>query len=309
MAEYYSEYAVKIDFERQSEQPSRVFKAMSEVIDTLQMIDAQLVSPLASYLEHRLILDDIEIASLKARLGTVVRKVIESVDDEALANLDLRRIVGTYLVRLKYHIVKRLGITKEITDINEVIELQKKLETVAEETGMPRVPFYVPVPLTLVLKAMGRLSAAVSDLSPNEPVYFISPEGEVRIYYHPELSEERIQKILTRKTLSSEAELVMRVKKPDYLGMSMWDMQYDGRTVSLKIQDSKWLREFQSRNVDLRPGDSLRARVRIEIDLGHNDSIIDERYTAIEVLDVVRMTPRYQMGSFNYDNSSGHKGK
>jgi hypothetical protein len=65
---------------KDSPHPSRVFRAMSDLIDALQSVDSTLVESLSIKLEPVLLLEDIEASSIKAWLT----QRIENVEDEAL---------------------------------------------------------------------------------------------------------------------------------------------------------------------------------------------------------------------------------
>jgi hypothetical protein len=81
--------------------------------------------------------------------------------------------------------------------------------------------------------------------------------------------------------------LILKVKKPDYLGESMWDMKHENRTIKAKITDEGWLMDFQRREVDVRPGDALRAKVRMETKYGYDGEVVGIYYTIIEVVEVI----------------------
>jgi hypothetical protein len=85
--------------------------------------------------------------------------------------------------------------------------------------------------------------------------------------------------------------MILAVKKPDYLGSSKWDFRLGGRTISAKITDEAFLRRFQSRDVDIRPGDSLRCMVASELRYGFDNSLISERYTVSHVIEVLTGPP------------------
>ncbi len=38
-----------------------------------------------------------------------------------------------------------------------------------------------------------------------------------------------------------------RIKKPEYLGNSMWDVSYNSKIIQVKMMDLEWLYEFQNR--------------------------------------------------------------
>ena len=79
------------------------------------------------------------------------------------------------------------------------------------------------------------------------------------------------------------------------------DSRHGKRPISARIEDGAWLRRFQSREVDVRPGDSLRCEVRIEHLYGHDNELLIERYTIVRVVEVLEN--RYYQVSFLDDRS------
>ncbi len=76
---------------------------------------------------------------------------------------------------------------------------------------------------------------------------------------------EDIEALAIARTIEQpSAEMILAVKKPDYLGTSKWDLRHGKRTIQAKIEDEDWLRRFQNRQEDVRPGDALRCNVSIE---------------------------------------------
>jgi hypothetical protein len=83
----------------------------------------------------------------------------------------------------------------------------------------------------------------------------------------------------------------LKVKRPDYLGESMWDFRFETKTIPAKISDSQWLLKFQNREVEVRPGDALKAQVRIEVKYDFDGEVIASHYTITEVLEVITVNP------------------
>ncbi len=67
----------------------------------------------------------------------------------------------------------------------------------------------------------------------------------------------------------------------------MWELRHGKRSISAKIEHEEWLREFQSRRVDVRPGDALKCAVRIEMMYGHDNELINEKYYVEKVQGVL----------------------
>lgn len=78
-----STFALKIDFEKDSERPARIFRTMSEMIDALYAIDLDLVKSLDIEIEPEIILEDIQVGSIK----TIFRTIIKAVPDSAIEDL------------------------------------------------------------------------------------------------------------------------------------------------------------------------------------------------------------------------------
>jgi hypothetical protein len=96
-----ADFALEIDFVPGSPDPARVFRSMTQLIDTFQRFDRELVQTIDVHIEPVMVLEDIEAGSVKSWL----RAVLNATDDTGLQELNWKRIVGGYLVRAKYLII------------------------------------------------------------------------------------------------------------------------------------------------------------------------------------------------------------
>ncbi len=99
-----ADFCIVIDYKKDSENPSRVFEAMASLIKAFQDFDKDLIKTFDNKIETVLLLEDIEISSLKTWLANVLR----GVPDEAVKDLNWKKAVGHYLVKAKYIVVKLL---------------------------------------------------------------------------------------------------------------------------------------------------------------------------------------------------------
>ncbi len=104
-----------------------------------------------------------------------------------------------------------------------------------------------------------------------------------------------LMNILTRETLTSTTKMILKVKRPDYLGQSQWDFRHGKRAIAAKITDAVWLNKFQSRLVDVRPGDSLRVDMTTEVKYGHNNEVVGTSYNISHVEEVLPGTTEDQL--------------
>ena len=96
------DFCIEIDFEKgSSEKPSRVFESMVGLINSVQVLDVSLAQSIDARIRTELLLQEIEVGSLKSWLSNRILDI----DDEALKKLDLKKIIGDYLVKAKYRIL------------------------------------------------------------------------------------------------------------------------------------------------------------------------------------------------------------
>ncbi|MBK7236837.1 MAG: hypothetical protein IPI02_14870 [Sterolibacteriaceae bacterium] len=74
------EFEIRIEFQRGVGDPTRVFRSMAGLIDAVQRLDGHLAQMIGANVRTSLVLQDVEAASLKSRLHSVV----EAIPDEPL---------------------------------------------------------------------------------------------------------------------------------------------------------------------------------------------------------------------------------
>lgn len=143
-------FCLKIDFEKSSPNPSRVFKAAYGLIDTFQFIDHSLVSVVDNRIEPTLMLEDIDSGSIKIWLANK----LTAIPDDAIYKLDWKPILGQYLVRTKYVIIDFLKGTTQITNMQDIKPLIQRITQTAETTDLRWLKDYSsPQPRALLFLA------------------------------------------------------------------------------------------------------------------------------------------------------------
>ena len=108
-----ADFCIEVSFQKESENPSRVFRSTYELIETCQFIDNSLVNVVDSNIEPILLLEDVESGSIKVWL----KSLLKAIPDDSLYNIDWKPIIGQYLVRAKYYIIHFLEGKTQITNI------------------------------------------------------------------------------------------------------------------------------------------------------------------------------------------------
>jgi len=130
-----ADFAVEIDFHKGVGPASRVFVAVNEFIRGCERLDAELLSAIDSNIETVMVLEDIEAGSIRVWL----RNALHAVDDDALKTLDWKRLVGRYLVRAKYAVIRW---TNDDSVPRSLPALAKEIQQIAIETDVKHLPDY-----------------------------------------------------------------------------------------------------------------------------------------------------------------------
>jgi len=292
-------FCIELTFAKGTEAPSRLFRALAELIEAFHELDKAFVRSIDVKIEPLVLLEDVETGSLKNWL----RNVIESIPDEGLRDLDVRGIIGNYLVKAKYKVLSFISNRDTITSKEEIDLLVEELRDLAEETNVKTFPHYEPIPPHLLLRGLRGVAQPLVYLREEEKVLYIIPGSKVEINKRFSITPEAIDELLTARELESRIEMILKIKKPDYLGDSMWDFRFEGRVVQAKILDKDWLRDFQSRKIDVRPGDSIRALVEMKVRYDEFGEVISTSYAVIKVYEVIEYRPVKQGRLLDTENS------
>jgi hypothetical protein len=231
-----------------------------------------------------LVLEDVQAGSIKATL----KNLISEVPDEALKNADWKKIVGHFLVKAKYLILRWCEERDAIDSRQDVKGLQEQLLAAAEETDIKLFPAYSSMQPTELLADIKLIQESLAPLQEGDKVTFTGCGESVVLNENLILSEELVRDLLTREVVDSNSIQVIQVKKPDYLGRSQWSFRYDGHKIEASIQDKEWLGKFQTRLVDVRPGDSLKVDLHEQLYMGYDGEIVHRYYLIDYVIEVIK---------------------
>lgn len=279
-----ADFCIKIDFEKHSGNPSRVFRAAYELIEAMQALDNCLVDVIDSKIEPVLLLEDIEIGSIKIWL----KNLLEEMDDEAIKNLDWKPQVGKYLLEAKYLILDFCNKETQITNIDQLAPLERDIFQRAQETNVNRLPHYHPVPTKGLLEGINKVSSALSNLKDTDKASYITPDKEVGFNLSFPVIPS-IEDIITAEETKLSGETILKVKRPVFEGESQWEFKYQEKTVKAKILDTGWLSDYQSGSVVLIPGDALKVKMEQLTRFDGKGNVISEQYNILEVVKVVHL--------------------
>lgn len=277
-------YSIKIDFEKGTKDPERVFSTMLGLINAFKEYDKNLAKIISADLKPEIFLEDITTGSINTTIVSVLKKI----DDGALKELDWKQLVGAYLVKGKYKLIQYFEDRETVNSYQEIEDLNSSLLTLAHQADVVHLPSFSPIPPQLLLENIKDISDAMSSLQLNDSVAFIGLNEEIEINKNFKLPEDKIETILTEQVVTSKRKLVLKVKKPDFLGHSKWEMKHGGKAVSVKIANIEWLNKFHKQEVSVLPGDAIKCLVKIVESIDKNGDLVSEEYAIIEVYEIIK---------------------
>lgn len=264
---------------------------MSELIEAFQAMDATLIESIDPRIEPVTVIEDIESGSIRAWL----RYTLHSIDDTAIKDLNWKRAVGAYLVKGKYFVLDFMREHTEISSKEQVQQLESQLLTIAEQTNVTHLPAFSAANRQRLIPDIGRIANALSHLGEQDRAIYITQDSQTELNASFNYVPKKIEELLTREVITSKAEMILKVKRPDYLSEAQWEFRHESRIIDAKILDAEWLRGFQNRQYDVRPGDSLRVNVEINVKYGYDGEVVGIHHDIIKVIDILRSPPQEQL--------------
>jgi len=284
------------------ENVQRVFKVAEGIIESFQRLDKALCSSIDNNIEPIMVLEEIESGSLKIWL----KNKLTAVDDQGLKDLDWRPLIGKYLVRAKYVYVNWSNKTGKDSTLSGLANDFKKI---AKETDVKHLPDYAlpSLPdLAIVTKA---IDVSRGQLIEGDKLQYLAPnEDPVDFDLAISWTDEELEQMLTKETTIMEnVSMNLIIKKPDYLGISKWDFRHGAKPIPAGVEDEEWLSDFHARKFDVRPGDALKCKVRIEYSYGYDNELLKEIYAVTSVDDILenRISEQLQLGHDKPENDEG----
>ncbi|SKC61723.1 hypothetical protein [Maledivibacter halophilus] len=273
-------YELKINYQENTINPEKIFSTMSQLICNMKELDNLLINSFPVSIKTDVVLENIEVGSLKARFRTV----LEAIPDELLADFSFTKLIGHFSVKAKHKIIEHLSKKDTIENKAHIENIKNDLQQLAKQNLQRNIS----IPQKELLLNLSKISTTMQEIGNQNTAIYISSSGSTAINKNFHLSISQIEELLIQEVKTIKSDIVLQVKKPDYLGSSMWEFYYENHVIHVKIKDTNWLKKFQDGEIDLRPGDSLNAKVEIEMLIDENGTSIKENYMLLKVNKILK---------------------
>lgn len=280
------EYEIKVDFNPENNDPVLIYKAMAASIEYLQKSDDILAKSISKDNKVKISLHRIKEGSLRSFIRSRTEcpeNELQSQNDED----DLEIKVKEYFARGKRVITQ--GLLDLGSELNEeqLEEIASKVDTIAKETRIAEQPFYI-LPSAGDIKDIAVAAEKTASLmDDNSRILYIGKDEQAVELPKKINLEKNLFNDEMRKILKSERNLILKVKKPDFLGDSRWEMKHGKNRIVCKIVDEGWINRFKNKEVLVFPGDSLECVVEITEEYDELGNLIKSEYQIKEVENVI----------------------
>lgn len=278
-----AEFGVTIDFVRGESDPVQVFTAMAEMLSAFSEMDRILIGAVAPDAAPITVIEDVEAASIT----TWIKNKLEKVDDQAIKEFDLKQQIGVYAVKAKYRVLRFLNEREQKEKTQRLQQLQEDLTELAAQSATQLLP--PPVNVTALIPSMNQVQAAKARLRNGERVT-IKSDREPDCPLDTSSTEPIVGPSETPAPLNEakgEMELLLLVRKVDFIGKSQWEFRHGKSPILANIEDADWLDRFHKGFERIVPGASLRVTVRYKHDYDGRGMIIDSEYDVVKVHGIV----------------------
>ena len=138
-----SEFAIKIDYKKNSCDPSRVFQGVSNLLDSCQCIDKRLAELVDTNIDPVLLLEDIHAGSGSVQAWLQIALVSDL--ENSLYPTNWKPLIGQFLIKGKKSLIDFMKDRPTITNIQELRPLSDQIMQLAETIDLKLLPTYSPL--------------------------------------------------------------------------------------------------------------------------------------------------------------------
>ena len=241
---------LKVDFEKDSLNPERVFKSMRDLILSVQTIHSCLLESVSTESKTNLYLSNISEGSVKSW----IYPKLDAQNNEKNTTSFLNKCTEKLINFIKHK--------DKISSLEEIEDLKKEFEGEAINLKVENFPNVFSLDERRILKSLTELSEATEELLQNDNVFFEYDSKVIPINKKFSLTKEDVEELFISKTIENIYDVKLVIKKADFIGNSMWDFILDKKVISVKILDHIWLERFKQREEKVFPGYSLSCRLK-----------------------------------------------
>ena len=283
--EVVNKFEIKLEFNKDTEEPSRLFRSFADLIDSIKELDTTLAKTINSSVSSKIYLDDIEKGSL---IGKLWNHLVINDDNKLDDNKISEETINEFIEESRSKSISFIESGK--SEVRDLKELAKNIDEIAEQKGVKETFNYAEPNILDLAKNLNDINDAVSKLTDDEK-FIIKDSKSITEEISKgtdKINLEDVENALTTEEIKSENIVFYKIKRPDFLGDSQWEFKHGNKSLKVKILHEEWLEDFKQGKVIVVPGDSLKVKIKQSFKYNKNGYLISEKTEIIEVLEIKR---------------------
>ena len=276
-----SEIEIKLEFDKNSENPARLFRSLAKLVDSINEFDFLMASTIDSTVTSKVYINDFE----KGSLITKLRSALIIGDDKKLDNEDNSENIKEHIRHSRDKAFEFIAEGK--SSVQDVENFVEEINESAKNKNLTESFNYAEPNLLDLAKVVNKINESTDDLTKNEFFEIKKKKDSPQIKTgNSKINIDDVEEALTKETIEQDFEIYYKIKKPDFLGDSQWEFKHGTKTLKIKITHSEWLDKFHLGKIIVKPGDSLKVKVNQVNSYNTNGYLLSEKKEIIEVLEI-----------------------
>jgi hypothetical protein len=264
--------------------PVDAFNQMKEIFKTLSSLDNTFLSSIDNGIEASYAIQSIEFSSIKTRIAQIIREI----PDEAIKELEWKKIIGHFLVNIKYLVLKYLDDNQAIEGKDELEQLSKRLESEKLKTLNKHGYIITEVNSYKLVNVLEQVVVTAAKLKDGERIEYKSAAGNAQITNKITFNKAKVLWELGDTASVNETIEVLKIKRIDLLSNNgNWSFMLGGKPIDVRITDQDWLDKYHARDYPLLPEDSLKVKLKVSYVNNKDGKIVKPTYEVVKVIDII----------------------
>ena len=253
------------------------------MLTAFEKAEVEVAKSISTSMQYKSSLEAVETGSVITRIKSWIEDKEPELDDGTIQNINIQKYISDGVKIIVDNLSKDKNVTKETIN-----KMYTDLDSLAKSEKLDEVFSYTPIQQKVLIDVSKSIKDATSNLADNEKVYLTEQSG-ANIELPKKLNIQVTEKDITSKerTIKNETEQILKIKKPDYMADSAWELKFGKTFKNIKIEDSKWINQFLNKEIKLFPGDSIRCKILTVDEYDSFGTLVNSKVSITEVLEII----------------------
>lgn len=280
-------YHIKLEYTSGKSDPSKIFSAYSNVINSFKKMDMVLGKTLNQYTKCEQTLEEIQLSSISSK----IKQSWEYPDDELVNQNEkvIQKEIEDYVAYGTATVLEAINSNEKINSLNQIENVCEKINSKARNSSVGNIFSYTPPPNIEIINIIKSMSDSIQALTEYETLEYKTGVTTTKIPKKIEISVQDIETEMIKKMETNQHEINLKIKDLHFLSDAKWGFKHGKNNIEAKIEDSKWYNDFYiEKTITLHPGDSLKVIIEIREEFDKFGKLIKKENTIIEVKEVIQ---------------------